>query len=118
MSIILNILPLFLMSFVFYNTTTTLNINLREFIQPIYLSLYLMIIYIFSLYRNYILIPVILTSIILSFKIIEHHPNYRFSIDNSNYQLLFFGLLQCNLIYNILMKTLTVAEIIILNFFY
>jgi len=116
MGIITALIPCIILYFLFYNSIIRqLNIRIIEFFRLKHITLYLMIIYSYFNMTTYSIIPIILTSLIITLQIIVLHPYYNFPIENSNFMLLFIAIIYCYQIYNIINITLILINVLTLN---
>ena len=103
------ILTNFILVYVFLKTLSAIKLDYREFFEIKYLIYYAMLFYLFIFYKSFLYFPILFLSIIITLRVIENHPMYRFPIENSKQMLLFFGLLNCNIVFNIIKLTLLIA---------
>jgi len=107
------ILTNFILVYVFSKTLSAIKLDYKEFLKNEYLVYYGMLIYLFLFYKSYLYFPILFLSVIITLKVIENHPMYRFPIENSNQMLVIFGLLNCNIVFNILKLTFIIASSLI-----
>lgn len=107
------ILTNFILIYVFSKTLSAIKLDYKEFLKTQYLVYYAMLLYLFFFYKSYLYFPFLFLSIIVTLKVIESHPMYRFPLEDSNQMLIIFGLLNCNIVFNILKLSFIILSSII-----